>query len=96
MRKQEAAFQCDPETGKVKTQSVHKSIKTTNLAPPLARRPSSEFSLSADEKKLLHDPDWIDEEEAALIRAMRAEKTYGLEGEDIRAVARRHGRDGKA
>ena len=72
---------------------VRKSIEKLHLTPALARRPSSAFRLSAGEKKLLKNPDWIDEEEAALIRAMREEKKHGLKGENIRDFARRYGRD---
>ena len=62
---------------------------------PLARRPLSEcpFRLTAAEKKLLKDPDWIDEEEAAdLILAMRDEKKSGAAGgANIRDFARQLG-----
>jgi hypothetical protein len=51
--------------------------------------------LSAAEKKLLKDRDWIDEEEADLILAIREEKEHGLRGESIRDFASRHGRDVK-
>jgi len=71
------------------------TVERANLGPPLARRPSSEFPLSAAEKKLLKDRDWIDEEEADLILAMREEKEHGLRGENIRDFTRRHGRQVK-
>jgi hypothetical protein len=74
---------------------VHKHVEKTNVDQLLARRPLSEcpFRLTAAEKKLLKDPDWIDEDEADLILAMREEKEHGLKGENIRDFARRYGRD---
>jgi len=72
---------------------VRKSVERPKSGPVLARRPSSEFPLSAAEKKLLKDRDWIDEEEADLILAIREEKEHGLRGENIRDFARRHGHD---
>src|ERR1039457_4490592 len=72
-----------------------RNVETHSLGPALARRPASEFELSAAEKKLLKDRDWIDEEEADLILAIREEKEHGLRGENIRDFARRHGRDVK-
>ena len=72
---------------------VRRTVESANLGPPLSRRSSSEFPLSAAEKELLKDPDWIDEEEADLILALREEKEHGLRGENIRDFARRHGRD---
>jgi len=71
---------------------IGKDVKVTSLGPPLARRPSSEFPLSASERELLKDQDWIDEEEADLILALREEQEHGLRGENIRDFARRHGR----
>ena len=68
------------------------TVEKANLVPPLARHPSSDFPLSAAEKKLLKDRDWIDKEEADLILAIREEKEHGLKGENIRDFARRHGR----
>ena len=58
-----------------------------------SRTPPSKAASDADEKKLLKDPDWVDEEEADLILAMREEKEHGLRGENIRDFARRHGRN---
>jgi hypothetical protein len=75
---------------------VHRNVETSSLGPALARRPASEFELSAAETRLLKDRDWIDEEEADLILAIREEKRHGLRGENIRDFARRHGRDVKA
>jgi len=71
-----------------------KHIETPRLGSPLARSPISEcpFQLTAAEKKLLRDPDWIDEEEADLVLAMREEREHGLRGENIRDFAMRHGR----
>jgi len=69
---------------------VRRDIDRTNHHPPLARRPSSELRLSAAELELLKDPDWIDEDEADLILAIRDEKTHGLKGEKVREFARRH------
>src|ERR1039457_3508373 len=74
---------------------VRRNVETHSLGPALARRPASEFELSAAEKKLPKDRDWIDEEEADLILAIREEKEHGLRGENIRDFARRHGRDVK-
>ena len=70
-------------------------MERPNVGPALSRRPSSAFPLSAAEKKLLKDRDWINEEEADLILAIREEKQHGLRGENIRDFARRHGRDVK-
>ena len=74
---------------------VRRNVERANLGPTLARRPSSEFPLNAAEKKHLKDRDWIDEEEADLILAIREEKEHGLRGENIRDFARRYGRDVK-
>jgi hypothetical protein len=74
---------------------VRRNVETHSRGPARARRPASEFELSAAEKKLLKDRDWIDEEEADLILAIREEKEHGLRGENIRDFARRHGRDVK-
>jgi hypothetical protein len=75
---------------------VRRNVETPSLGSALARRPASEFELTAAESKLLKDQDWIDEEEADLILAIREEKQHGLRGENIRDFARRHGRDVKA
>ena len=72
---------------------VRKNPEKVNLGPALARRRSSEFPLTPAEKKILKDPDWIDEEEADLILAIREEKEHGLRGENIRDFARRQRRD---
>jgi len=48
--------------------------------------------MSAAEKQLPKDRDWIDEEEADLILAIREEKQHGLRGGNIHDFARRHGR----
>jgi hypothetical protein len=61
--------------------------------PVFARRPASELELRAAERRLLKDRDWIDEEEADLILAIREEKPHGLRGENIRDFARRQGHD---
>jgi hypothetical protein len=74
---------------------VRRTVERPNLGHAFPRRPSSEFPLSAAEKKLLKDRDWIGEEEADLILAIREEKQPGLRGENIRDFARRHGRDVK-
>lgn len=64
---------------------VHKPIKgrnATDLRPPseidarFERLPSSRVKLTAAERKLLKDPDWIDQDEADLILALREEKEY--------------------
>jgi hypothetical protein len=41
------------------------------------RTPSAAVKLSAEERKLLSDPDWMDEDEADLIMARRVERTQG-------------------
>jgi hypothetical protein len=41
------------------------------------RAASSAVKLSAEERKLLSDPDWMDEDEADLIMARRVERTQG-------------------
>ena len=74
---------------------VRRTVDRANLGPALSRRPSAEFPLSAAEKKLLKDRDWIDEEEADLILAIREEQEHGLRGENIRDFAKRYGRDVK-
>jgi len=51
--------------------AIRKDLKRSRPAPTLARRPASEFPLSPAEKEILKDKDWIDEEEADLILAMR-------------------------
>jgi hypothetical protein len=50
--------------GRSSTMPVRRNVETPNPGPALARRPASEFELSAAEKKLLKDRGWIDEEEA--------------------------------
>jgi hypothetical protein len=40
-------------------------------------RPSSQFKLTAKERALLKDPDWMTEDEADLILAMRSEAEGG-------------------
>jgi hypothetical protein len=72
---------------------VRRNVERPTLGPALARRPSSELPLSAAEKKFLKNQDWIDEEEADLILAIREEKEHGLRGENIRDFALRYGRD---
>ena len=81
---------------------VHKVRKHGNASAlrPLSeidaryeRLPSTRVKLTAEERELLKDPDWIDEDEADLILALREEKEHGLRGENIRDFARRHGRD---
>lgn len=72
---------------------VRRTMERPSLGPTLSRGPSSEFPLRAAEKKLLKDRDWIDEQEADLILAIREEKQHGLRGENIRDFAMRHGRD---
>ena len=74
--------------------SLH-HVENPSLKPALARRRSSEFDLTAAERKVLKDPDWIDEEEADLIFAMREEKEHGSRGESLSDFARRHGRNPK-
>ena len=57
------------------------------------RLPSSRVKLTAAERKLLKDPDWIDEDEADLILALREEKEYKLGGcISFREYLRGHGR----
>jgi len=75
---------------------VRHNLGSPDVGHTLARRPSAEFALTAAERKLLKNPDWIDEEEAALIRALREEEEHGLTGENIRDFAHRHGRRLKA
>lgn len=73
---------------------VRKNVERPNRDPALSRRPVSEcpFELTADEKKLLKDPSWIDEEEADLILALREEKEHGSAGGiNIRDFARELG-----
>ena len=57
------------------------------------RLPSSRVKLTVEERKLLKDPDWIDEDEADLILALREEKEYKLSDcVSFREYLRRHGR----
>ena len=57
------------------------------------RLPSSRVKLTADEQRLLKDPDWIDEDEADLILALREEKGYKLSDcSSFLDYLRRHGR----
>ena len=73
---------------------VRKNVERTKLDPALSRRPVSgcPFELTAAEKELLKDPDWIDEEEADLILALREEKEHGAAGGvNIRDFARQLG-----
>ena len=41
------------------------------------RIPAAVVKLSAEERKLLSDPDWLDEDEADLIEALRVERDQG-------------------
>jgi hypothetical protein len=83
---------CDGEIRGRSRMAIH-DVENPGLKPALARRRSSGFKLTAAERKLLKDPDWIDEEEADLIFAMREEKEHGLRGENLLDFARRHGRN---
>jgi hypothetical protein len=83
---------CDGEIRDRSRMAIH-DVENPGLKPALARRRSSGFELTAAERKLLKDPDWIDEEEADLIFAMREEKEHGLRGENLLDFARRHGRN---
>ena len=57
------------------------------------RLPSSRVQLTAAERKLLKDPDWIDEDEADLILAMREEKKSSPnDWIGLNEYLRRHGR----
>jgi len=71
-------------------------VKSPGFDVPLAlaRRTISEypFELTEAEKKLLKDADWIDEEEADLILAMREERECDLgDCTPLREFARPHG-----
>jgi hypothetical protein len=59
---------------------ARKIIETANLGPALSRRPSSEFPLSAAKKNS---------------SKIETGSTRKRRGENIRAFARRHGRDVK-
>jgi hypothetical protein len=63
-------------------------------SPRLERRPSSEFKLTAEERKLLKDPDWMDEDEADAILALRKLKHLkDSDFTDLRDYIRSRGRD---
>ena len=89
----------DPE---ITPKSVHKPINGCNATDPrplseidarYERLPSSRVKLTAAERKLLKDPDWIDEDEADLILALRDEKEFKpTDGITFREHLRRHGR----
>jgi len=60
------------------------------------RLPSSRVQLTAEERKLLKDPNWIDEDEADLVLAMRTDSQTGLSDcISLREHMRRHGREMK-
>lgn len=61
------------------------------------RLPASRVTLTPEEQSLLKDPDWIDEDEADLIQALRDERhCKPSDGMEIREFMRRHGREVKA
>ena len=55
------------------------------------RLPSSEVKLTAEERELLKDPDWIDEDEADIIVCMRREKEPGNEPIPFREYLKQRG-----
>jgi hypothetical protein len=55
------------------------------------RLPSSEVELTAEERRLLKDPSWIDEDEADIIICMRREKEPGNEPIPFREYLKRRG-----
>ena len=59
---------------------LRKNLAAPDIGQPLARRRVSDcpFLLTEAEKRFLEDPDWIDEEEADLILAMREEQEHDL------------------
>ncbi len=60
------------------------------------RLPSFRVVLTPQERELLKDPEWIDEDEADLILALRDEKnSKPNDGIDIHEFMRRHGRQVK-
>lgn len=52
-------------------------MKKSKTATGAERRPSSEFKLTAKERALLKDPEWMTEDEADLIIAMRRQAEGG-------------------
>ena len=65
----------------------------SEIDPRYERLRSSRVKLTAEERKLLKDPGWIDEDEADLILARREEKEYKLSDcVSFREYLRRHGR----
>jgi len=52
-------------------------LKLENVDSTRQRIPSAAVKLSAEERKLLSDPDWLDEDEADLIMALRLESEQG-------------------
>jgi len=92
---------CDPE-GEASLLPMRKLNRRRDASPlrPLGkidaryeRLPSVRVTLTQEERGLLKDPDWIDEDEADLILALRDEKNSKPgDGIDIREFMRRHGR----
>jgi hypothetical protein len=68
-----------------------KKRKTAPISTaPAEARPSSEFKLTAKERALLKDPEWMTEDEADLIIAMRREAEGGCTI-PLEEVLARHG-----
>lgn len=84
---------CDSEQGRSQGNARPQKCRKAHpwprpRAPPLFGTP-----IERRGKKFLKNQDWIDEEEADLILAIREEKEHGLRGENIRDFALRYGRD---
>lgn len=52
-------------------------LKLGNTDSTRRRVPSAAVKLSPEERKLLSDPDWLDEDEADLIMSLRVERAEG-------------------
>ncbi len=68
------------------TGALRRNVSTA----PAQARPSSEFKLTAKERALLKDPEWMTEDEADLILGMRSEAEGG-ENIPFEEVLARHG-----
>ena len=74
-----------------KKQNPSRAASFADIDSEHERLPASAVKLTAAERKLLKDPDWIDEEEGDLIIAMRIDRAEGDKCTPIREYLKRRG-----
>ena len=63
------------KTRKTRSNGLRVNTSKTTSHSDKRRLPSNLVDLTPAERRLLHDPDWIDEDESDLLLAMRRERT---------------------